>query len=61
MPKTRTIDETPVNHHSFLECLQLEFETLPQMMFLEGTKATTLPMRFIPAHDQHSFLAVRLR
>ena len=38
MPKSRTIDETPVNHHTFLECLQVEFETLPQMVFLEGTK-----------------------
>jgi hypothetical protein len=38
MPKSRTIDETPDNHHRFLECLQLEFENLPQMMFLEGTK-----------------------
>jgi hypothetical protein len=38
MPKSRTIDETPDNHQTFLECLQLEFENLPQMMFLEGTK-----------------------
>jgi hypothetical protein len=38
MPKARAIDETPDNHHAFLDCLQLEFETLPQMMFLEGTK-----------------------
>jgi len=26
MPKSRTIDETPVNHQTFLDCLQLEFE-----------------------------------
>ncbi len=38
MPKARTIDETPDNHQTFLACLQLEFENLLQMMFLEGTK-----------------------
>ena len=38
MPKSRTIDETPVNHQTFLDGLQLEFENLPQMMSLEGTK-----------------------
>ena len=37
MPKSRTIDETPDNHHMSLDRLQLEFETLPQMMFLEET------------------------
>jgi hypothetical protein len=38
MPKSRTIDETPVNHNTFFDCMQPEFENLPQMMFLEGTK-----------------------
>jgi hypothetical protein len=44
MPKSRAIDETPVNHnrqnlhHTFLECLQLEFEPLPQMVLLEGAE-----------------------
>jgi hypothetical protein len=46
MPKSRTIDEPPVNHNTFLDCMQLELENLPQMMFLEERKTTTLSMRF---------------
>ena len=38
MVKSRTIDETPYNHQPFVECPQLDFENLPQVMFLEGTK-----------------------
>jgi len=38
MVKSRTIGETPDNHPTLLECPQLEFENLPEIMFLEGTK-----------------------
>jgi len=38
MPNSRAIGETPHNHQTLLECLQLEFENLPQIMFLEETK-----------------------
>jgi hypothetical protein len=50
MPKSRAIDETPFNHHTFLEfldCMQLEFENLTPMTFLEERKTTTLSMRFM--------------
>jgi hypothetical protein len=53
MSKSRTIDETPANRHRFLDCLRLEFENLPQMIFLEERETTTLSMRFNPVHVRH--------